>query len=369
VLALRITTLALAIAVGSAGIARADGVAVGETLRINGYSSLEYERMLETVGRGDPNGSFDADLFDLVLNFQLHDDLRVAADLTWEHGPQTENDFGNVGVEYAWFEYSFADWARVRGGKMFTPFGIYNEIHTAKPAFLSVKEPFSTDKTDKFGAGRRLFPRWGTGLALLGNGPSPLGDWDYVVSVTNGYQETTNPYEEDDNKPKALTGRARLLVASQLELGASAYWDRLTELDGAGEPTGNFATQLAAAVHAIWKLPKPALGAEVELVSGRLEPSSASGRPSVQTNGLSAMVFWTIGWGVTPYFRWEWMDPDTNVADDQANRTIAGVNWRTGVGLILKAEWDRTRAGDANTYFSGGRGQYDEIKAAAVVGF
>ena len=154
--------VAMATWTGATARAEAPLVGNGDSFRVDGYSSFEFEKMFGDEGRGDPNGSFDADLFDLVLNWRGSDRLRVAADVTWEHGPATEDGRGNVAVEYAFAEYSFADWARVRAGKMFTPFGIYNEIHTAKPAYLSVKEPLSTNKPDKFGMPQRMYPRWET---------------------------------------------------------------------------------------------------------------------------------------------------------------------------------------------------------------
>ena len=65
--------------------------AQGELLTINGYASFEFEKMLSDEGRGDPNGSFDADLFDIVINVRPSKRMRVAADLTWEHGAATES--------------------------------------------------------------------------------------------------------------------------------------------------------------------------------------------------------------------------------------------------------------------------------------
>lgn len=92
-------------------------LAQGSRLTINGYSSFEFEKPLEEEDGGDPNNSFDADLFDLVFNFQVTDRVRVAADLTWEHGAATEDDFGNAAVEYAFVEYAFTDLAKVRVGE------------------------------------------------------------------------------------------------------------------------------------------------------------------------------------------------------------------------------------------------------------
>ncbi len=117
---------------------------LGDRIRINGYSSFEFERSLSSQGRGDPNGSFDADLFDLVLNFRLTDRLRVAADITWEHGVASEEDFGNAAIEYAFAEYSVSESLRFRASKMLVHFGIYNEIHTA-PSSPSVREHSSSE--------------------------------------------------------------------------------------------------------------------------------------------------------------------------------------------------------------------------------
>jgi hypothetical protein len=372
------------IAVGillSAGAARAETpvLASGDSFRLNGYASVEYERMTRALGKGDPNGSFDADLFDLVMNWQANDDIRVAADVTWEHGPASEDALGNVALEYGWVEYSVRDWLRFRGGKMFTPFGIYNEIHTAKPTFLTVKEPLATNKIDKFGAGFRFYPRWAMGLAALGNGTSAVGDWDYVVALSNGSQEDgTNPYEEDVNKQKAMAARFRLAMAGNVEVGASAYYDRVPELETVTDPisgaeqvnlTGHDATQIALGAQATWKLASPAIGLELEWVSGAVLPSPASGRRDVWAHGATAMLFWTIAEQYTPYLRVERLDPDSAVSNDQAMLYVAGVNVRLANRLIVKAEVDTVRAQDSNAYFAGGLGRYTEVKAAAVVGF
>jgi hypothetical protein len=138
-------------AVGLSSPAR--GAEITDKLRINGYGSLEFEKQLTDPdkGKGDKSGSFDSDGFDLVFNFTPADRFRVSADLTWEHGAATEEFRGNVAVEYAFAEYLVRDWMIVRAGKMFTPFSIYNEIHTAKPLFLS-EGAGGTNKIEKMGS-------------------------------------------------------------------------------------------------------------------------------------------------------------------------------------------------------------------------
>jgi hypothetical protein len=332
------------------------------TFTFNGYSSFEFEKMLGDEGRGDPNGSFDADLIDLVINVTPTDRVRVATDLTWEHGAATEDGRGNVAVEYAFAEYMVRGWFKVRAGKMFTHFGIYNEIHTAKPAFLTVKEPLSTNKNNKFGSELRFYPRWGTGLAVAGDIDVSDGNLEYIVQLTNGEQEITNPFEEDDNKAKALCARVRYQPSLRLTLGASVYRDSLTELDDEGEPLSSRTRLLSYGAELQWMPSR--FGLEVEVVSGDVKPSEGV---STRRWAMTAMASYRIGEKVTPYFRYEYLDPSRSVADDSAQLFIYGLNLNVRGRLFLKAEMDTVRSGDANTRFEG-QG-YNEFKGAIVVGF
>ena len=101
-----------------------------DSFRINGYTSFEYERQLggADAGPGDANGSFDTDLLDIVFNLRPADNLRVAMDVTWEHGVASEDAFGNAAIEYGFVERTFSDAIRLRAGKMFTPFGVRSTL-------------------------------------------------------------------------------------------------------------------------------------------------------------------------------------------------------------------------------------------------
>lgn len=335
---------------------------VSEMFRLNGYSSFEFERQFGDEGKGDPNGSFDADLFDLVLNFTPVPRLRVSSDLTWEHGAASEDGRGNVAVEYAFAEFAAKDWLKFRAGKMFTAFGIYNEIHTAKPAFLSVKEPLSTNKNDKFGSDGRFYPRWQTGIAALGNAHVSSVNLDYIVQLSNGEQESTNPFEEDDNESKAVTARVRVQPTQQITVGASLYTDRLTEYDGDGNATGGSTRLLSYGAELSWT--HASFGLELEYVGGYVD---ASDKPRQNRRALTAMASYTIREHFTPYFRYEWLDPDSGVSADNAQLFIYGINVRVVKALYLKADLDTVKAGAANSRFEGR--DYTELKLAATVGF
>jgi len=333
-----------------------------QVVRLNGYSSFEFEKMLGDEGAGDPNGSFDMDLFDLVINVTPNNRLRVAADLTWEHGPATEDGRGNVAAEYAFAEYMVRSWLRLRAGKMFTHFGIYNEIHTAKPAFLTVKEPQSTNKNDKFGSDLRFYPRWGTGLALTGDVGVSDGSLEYVLQLTNGEQEETNPFEEDDNSAKAFSARVRYHPSTRLTVGASLYTDRLTEFGEEGEALDSRTRLLSYGAELSWKPSR--FFTELEFVAGDVDPGLGD---TVNRWAMTALVAYSVGERVTPYVRYEFLDPNTDIADDTAHLFVYGLNVRVGGGLFFKGELNTFSSGDANQRFEG-QG-YTEAKAAMVVGF
>ena len=383
--------LVAALATG-AGMARAESPVTtgGESFRLNGYTSFEFERRLGDDGGGDEFGSFDADLFDLVLNWRANEHLRVAADLTWEHGAASEDSRGNVALEYGWVEYSVNDLLRVRAGKMFTPFGIYNEIHTAKPATLTVKEPFSTNRTDKWGTAARLYPRWQVGVELLGNGSSPIGDWDYAVAVSNGEQlqydgefdlsEEANPFEEDVNTQKAITARVRLATVGNVQVGLSGYFDAIRVFDpDAGEFFAGTLQQTAYGLSLQWTPTELPIGIEAEVVSGNFTPthafkSSAAALSipldSATSIGATAMVYWRATDSLTPYVRYEYLDLDDDRDDDATSLLLAGVNLRVAGGLVLKVEGDYTMAQKDTAYGEGDDAiSFFELKAAAVVGF
>ena len=334
-----------------------------EKVRINGYSSFEYEYLLSDEGNSDPNGSFDADLFDIVLNVDVSSRLRFATDITWEHGTATEEGIGNAAVEYAFPEYTIRNWLKIRVGKMFLPFGIYNEIHTAKPAFLAVKEPLSTNKPDKFGADERFYPRWATGISVLGNFSLSTINFEYNIQVSNGDQENTNPFEEDDNIQKAIAARLLMQPVPGLKMGFSTYSDRLTELDDiTGEDTGERTKLSSFSTHAEYSLGD--FGLEFEYITGKTDPSDPS---ELKKNAFEGMVYYTLGDRFTPYFRYEFLDPDKEVSDDTANMLSLGLNTLVDKNYFLKLQYNRVSSGDANARFAGVN--FSEFQAAVVLGF
>jgi hypothetical protein len=331
-----------------------------ERLSINGYTSFEYEKQLDSEGEGagDPNGSFDADAIDLVLNFQVSDKIRAATDITWEHGAATEDDRGNVAIEYAFVEYTFSDVFKVRAGKFLTPFGVFNQIHTAKPAFLSVKEAASTNSPGRIVEdAARFFPRWGSGIAFQGDGLLGDMEFDYDFLLANGEQDNTNPFEEDDNKSKSVTARFRLEPTESLQVGASYYYDKFSE----GSQLDSIRS---TGLELDWGVSR--LRVLAEIVSGSQKLAAGGTRKQL---GWFIQPSYHFDNGVTPYLRYDWIDPDTDQADDDGRDIIVGVNWEMSRWFMIKVENNWFKGGESSSLAQyPGRG-YSEIKAALVLGF
>ncbi len=328
-----------------------------DKISINGYLSVEYEQHVSGDEEGDANGSFDMDLIDIVLNIQATDKLRIATDFTWEHGAASEDGRGNVAVEYAFAEYSvLGDLAKIRAGKMFTNFGIYNEIHTAKPATLTVKEPQSTNKNNKLGSEIRFYPRWLTGLAVVGNYHS----WNYALQVSNGETEDegSNPYEEDDNSHKAVNGRIRYNPIDALRLGFSFYRDSMEDPDSSERLDIN-----SYGLQVEWEN-DGGTGLEFEAVTGSENHKSGT---NIKRHAYTAMVFQRLGSRYTPYFRYEHLEPDTDTSDDEGSVSILGINVLIDENMYLKFEFDKFSTGDNNEKYEGA--SFTEFKSSLSIGF
>lgn len=337
-----------------------------DRLTINGYTSFEFEKRLEKAGRGDPNASFDADGFDLVLNVHATERVRAALDLGWEHGAATENLRGNVVMEYGFVEYAFSDLVKLRAGKMFTPFGIFNEIHTAKIAFVTVKEASSLNRNDRIVAGGfPLYPRWGAGLALHGDGQIRERDFSYDVLVANGDQPTTpnalgvvsNPFDKDDNTFKSVATRFRYEATEKLRVGYSFYFDKRTD------PV--FDRLVSHGLEAEFALRRFRVQSEVGFGGRR----PRAGGPSVRELGFYVQPSFDFGNGITPYLRIDLFDPNTDTAGDHGFDVVFGVNLEVAKNVHVKLEDNYVRGGVASSLAMVPGRDSNEIKLAVVLGF
>ncbi|MBV1882119.1 MAG: hypothetical protein KUG82_10815 [Pseudomonadales bacterium] len=331
-----------------------------DDISLNGYLSAEYEKHIGGDNEGDKNGSFDMDLIDLVFNIRATDKLRIATDLTWEHGAASEENRGNVAVEYAFAEYLISNNTKIRVGKMFTNFGIYNEIHTAKPATLTVKEPQSTNKNNKLGSEIRFYPRWLMGVAVVGTYQLSKMGGDYVLQLSNGESEDEdiNPFEEDDNTHKAFNGRFRLRYTDAIQLGFSFF------LDSMEDPNSSGRIDLSSyGLQADWEN-ENGTGLEFEFVLGDEDYSQAQ---KISRYAYTAMLYQQLNEKYTPYLRYEYLDPDKNTSRDTGTVSILGINIMIDESMFLKIEADHFSTKENNGKFNGA--SFTDLKVSLSIGF
>lgn len=341
-----------------------------ENITINGYFSFEVEDRVhgDEHKRADEHQSFDSDMIDIVLNVKATDRLRIAVDFTWEHGSQTEVDKGNVGYEYAFAEYTISDSIKIRSGKMFTPFGIYNELHTAKPSTIIVKEPNPTNKmyfisSDTYEQ-NLLYPRWGTGIAILGNSEILNTPFDYTVQVTNGdlsYGVDENEYDKDDNDHKAVTARVRADITNDLQIGASVYHDVMNRYTN-GDVNGTMEVS-SQGLQMIWHL-SDNLRFEAEYMTGTLD---VKGVKSFRRSGYSMLPSYYITENINLFLLYAKADPSHNIKNNSVTNIAPGINIEIDKNMYLKIDLYSVISEKDNVMYNGKK--YTEARAALAIGF
>ncbi len=118
-----------------------------------GYMSLYYENVGELPDGSNDPGEFDYANLNLMMQGNVSDEVKVYVNL---------KGTSDITVQNYWGEYMFNDMAKVRIGKIYRPFGQYNELLDAIPSYLGMEPPELFDKD------HLMLPRTGK-IMLHGN--------------------------------------------------------------------------------------------------------------------------------------------------------------------------------------------------------
>ena len=332
-----------------------------EGLTIDLYASFEFEQQLEDEGNGDPNGSFDNDQIDLVFNY-VRDRFRVALDAVFEHGTATEDGRGNVAISFGFAEYAHSNKFKLRFGKYLSPYGVHNELNSIKSRFLTVKIPLATNKPDKLAEnGFRFFPRRQVGIAFLGSFPVGDASLDYDLVIGNGDQEETNPYEEDNNSQKAVTGRLVYRPSFASGLGLSVYSDKISE-EG-----GESARLNSLALHGTWEGERVRFWLEADF--GELDFDNPAAT-DIDQFGAFAELGYGFKNGLTTYLQVQNQETEAAGRKESATLIIPGIYYEFKKYAVVKLENAYNKGSSENGEFADLPGRdYNEIRAAVVLGF
>lgn len=337
-----------------------EGVAL-EDLRIYGYIDLKYQIASNSQGEAigiNKEGSFDNHHFNLLLDLPVTPKLIVRGHIEFEHGVDTEKNYGSVKTEWAFFQYSFFDELKARGGKVLTPYGLFNEIRDATPVYLSVDVPQNIYTTPMRG-GFDFFPEamngiGATGIASLYKYRLGSGNFGYSMFLGNGETPANiNPAQQDYSTRKSVGGRVFYTPKDILTMGVSFYsGDRQT-------------SKVVSYAH-------DTVGGDLALDLGSFNLTTEAAYSKfngVEETAAHAQVSYTLGGLFTPYYRFEYFNPNIDFTDRFWRTHLFGLNISPLKGVAIKLEMDIHERGINNPLVTAGQTTFNEIKTAVAIAF
>ena len=151
-----------------------------DDLRIYGYMAWRIEKVWDEVGRDatgatqneDAPREMDVPSFNIMMQHRVDKDTKVFLNLNGSGG-------GVVDVRNIWGEYKLNRYLKLRLGKSYRRFGLYNEYLDAVPTYIGIEPPELFDKD-------HLILSRETLVMLHGTMPMGEGDLRYSVSTDNG---------------------------------------------------------------------------------------------------------------------------------------------------------------------------------------
>lgn len=284
-------------------------------IKIGGYVDLEYTQ----DSRDQIKPGFRIHHFSLFFKQKISERWRFFSEIEYEDGPSF--DFrdgltagaGKIFVEAVNFDYEYKPELIVRGGRFFTPAGIWSVDHY--PPFVPTQErPLHI---------RKIFPQIIDGLMTYGTHSVGSVIARYEGYVGNG-EGNDDEGKEDDNTRKSYGVKISLLPITMqyLDFGASYYSDRRAdngqEIDAAG-------------LHAKLRLGSATF--QGEYATGDIKTVSGS---SFTRSGYYAQLMydietWTVGG------RHDIYESDDTLNVEETRKT-AFINHHVSANVVLKLE-------------------------------
>jgi len=260
---------------------------------------------------------------------------------------------GSIFIERAWVEYSASAALNLRAGSWLTPYGIWNEDH-GSPTIIPVSRPYVI--------GLELLPERQTGLLLFGSFyASDSVTLRYQLGLSNGRSPIQDYGDLDENKAVTLRLQLHHHGAGDLELGATGYAGRSTDLDQVIRANGNslgIEEQLRQRYdETSWALDaryvRGGLHLQTELImnerayadGGRPVRTATQFQPDDHRYGGYVLAGYRFDWlGIMPFFAADYFSPvNTFEPTRPATRDVfvdfgLGINARPTTNITLKLE-------------------------------
>ena len=254
--------------------------------------------------------------------------------------------FGEIDLAFAFFEYEFAEFLKIRAGKYLNPFGLLLERRDAQPTYLLLFLP-QLYRQHKFPLGNnkyisdRFMPPYNVGVQLR-------GEWNYIgyaLQVANGRGAVANVIDKNQDKAIGVHVYAKApwsrLFGSQI--GADFYTDE--KFDG---------TRLTTfAGHLILRVRKVGPGHITLLGEGALLQIPDKNINAFSWYGLLSYSIPVASWELAPYVVFDFLDRNTNMKDDEVQDIFGGLAVNPNPHLRIKLEVHRQTSGAESGFVFG----------------
>ncbi|MGD8569695.1 MAG: hypothetical protein PVJ39_16540 [Gammaproteobacteria bacterium] len=299
-------------------------------MNISGYADIEYHNS----SKNNEEPGFRLHHMSLFFEKRLTDQWKFFSEIEYEDAPFSEFEFtdsgtdsqcpgcyGKIYLEAANFTYAWEPGASFRGGRFFTPAGIWSVDHY--PPFVPTQlRPAHI---------REIFPQVVDGITMFGTVPMGNMFMNYDIYAGNGED---NSGSKDLNSDKAVGAKISFLLPffRYLEIGASVYSDTLnddTQKDAAG-------------AHLKMKL------ADFTLQSEYATATLENGGTSHDTEGYYVQLLYDINkW--TYGVRHDYYNEDDTVDQDVTFNSVF-INYHVNQAIVLKLEHHMVEQTSAQDY-------------------
>lgn len=311
----------------------------------NGYFGANYED-----SRSTRRGSFDAYVLSLGTRMRLDDKISARAQMDYEHGPFHDvkdangtktldaRSSGEIALSNVYGQYDVADWLSVRAGKFLAPIGLYNQFLYAVPTFPMLKIPGVAvyNRSSSIAQDAIFFQRYAQGL--WASGARSWGDTRlaYDLYVSNGRAARAH---EDDSSHKSVGGRAKVTLPLPVKVAPLvSYYSDKYDARAAGTTVEVVKSQYSVI---------PGLEIEAGDFSFKSEyafseiTNRGGGKDKVMA-AVYAEAYYTLGERVTPFVRYEFLEPDRKTHNDREREATVGLAYHLKPWeATLKAQFRR----------------------------
>jgi hypothetical protein len=282
----------------------------------------------------DKKKTFDQHRFIPFIHASVSDRIHVTAEIEFEHGglvKGTGESDGEVKLEFATIDISFAEYLNYRAGVILSPLGRFNLIHDS---------PLN-DLTNRPLVNRQIIP---TTLSEAGMGffgtiyPTQAALVGYEIYLVNGFGGATEAsirsgrgsQKQDNNEEKSVVGRLNYSPLIGVDLGASLHW-------GAYDDDGDDNLTIAALDGSVNRGPWE--------VRGEFARASVDGAAAEDRFGYYAQAAYHFLPGLLPQFpnsiftatfRYDFIDLDVS----EETRYTLGINLRPEEDTVIKLDYE-----------------------------